>query len=394
MLQGNSFKNQIRLSLLGIRSVFRKELIQLIRDPYLVMFIIALPVVQLLVTGLAVQRDLKHIPIMVADYDRSQASESLLKDFDNSTLFYVQKFPSDDQVRTGIRSGKYRAGMIIPSDFSEALLSGRSTPHVDIMIDGTQSTIANSILSGAQQVILNHNRKILAEVTGIVNPDLGSGDTGLPSQISLRSNILYNPQLSSAYFLVPAILAIVMHMLTILFTSFAIVRERESGTLEQLMVTPVRVTDLMLGKILPYAMIGFIDMILTLIVMVAFFHIPITGNFFFLCIASSIFILTSLGMGLLISILCSTQVQAIQLTVAIFLPSLLLTGFVFPLEPMPWAIKILSYLLPLTYYLEIIRGIVIKGIGPQELVLQTSVILLMAIATLTASIMRFSKQIG
>jgi ABC-type multidrug transport system permease subunit len=383
-----------QFSWLGIRCVFRKELIQLIRDPYLVMFIIALPVVQLLVTGLAVQRDLKHIPILVANYDRRGASDDLLKDFDNSILFDVRQASSEAQVKAAIRKGTYRVGMIIPADFSEGALSGQSTPQVNILVDGAQSTIAKTILDGAQQVVFNHNRKMLANATGVDASGLGGADTGLPPQITVKSKILYNPQLSSAYFLVPAILAIVMHMLTILFTSFAIVRERESGTLEQLMVTPVRVTDLMLGKVLPYAMIGFIDMLLTLGVMIWFFHIPITGSFFFLCFASAIFILTSLGMGLLISILCSTQVQAIQLTVAIFLPSLLLTGFVFPLEPMPWLIKVISYLLPLTYYLEIIRGVVIKGVGPQELFFQTGVILFMAVAMLTASVLRFNKQIG
>jgi ABC-2 type transport system permease protein len=212
--------------------------------------------------------------------------------------------------------------------------------------------------------------------------------------IQTQAKVLYNPDMSSAYFLVPAILAIVMHMLTILFTSFAIVRERESGTLELLMVTPVRIPDLMLGKVLPYALIGLMDMLLTLGVMVWFFDISISGNFGFLILASVIFILASLGMGLLISILCHTQVQAIQLTVAIFLPSLLLTGFVFPLEPMPWFIKLISYSLPLTYYLEIIRGVVIKGVGGEELWLQTGVILAMAVAMLSTSILRFNKQIN
>ena len=160
------------------------------------------------------------------------------------------------------------------------------------------------------------------------------------------------------------------------------------------MVTPVRVTDLMLGKVLPYAMIGFLDMILTLGVMVWFFNISITGNFGFLCFASMIFILCSLGIGLLISILCQTQVQAIQLTVAIFLPSLLLTGFVFPLEPMPWFIKIISYSLPLTYYLDIIRGVVIKGVGGSELWFQTGVLSVMDLGMLSTSILIFNKQIN
>ncbi len=376
----------------GVQSIFRKEMIQLIRDPYLVAFIITLPVIQLLVTGLAVQRDLKHIPTLIANYDHRSSSEELLKDFKNSSLFDIEE-TTEDNLKASIRKGTYRVGLIIPADYSENILSGNA-PQVDLLIDGTQGTIAKTIVDGANQIILNHNRKLMETAMGAVaeSSDSGGG-LGLASGIRLNAKVLYNPKMSSAYYLVPAILAIVMHMLTILFTSFAIVRERESGTLEQLMVTPVRVPDLMLGKVLPYALIGLLDMVLTLGVMVWFFNISITGSFWFLSFASMIFILTSLGIGLIISILCQTQVQAIQLTVAIFLPSLLLTGFVFPLEPMPWFIKIISYSLPLTYYLEIIRGVVIKGVGGAELWFQTSVILAMAVGLLGTSILRFNKQL-
>jgi ABC-type multidrug transport system permease subunit len=375
----------------GIQSIFRKEIIQLLRDPYLVMFIIALPVVQLLVTGLAVQRDLKHIPTVVANYDKRSASQELLKDFEHSSLFDLQYVLSDEQVMAKIRKGNYRVGIIIPPDYSEKALSGSQSPQINIIVDGTQGTIAKTIVDGANQIVMKHNQKLLNH--SIAGGGFSSDDSLLPG-VAMRAKVLYNPKMSSAYFLVPAILAIVMHMLTILFTSFAIVRERESGTLEQLMVTPVRVTDLMLGKVLPYAFIGLLDMLLTLGVMVWFFNISITGSFWFLCFASILFIMCSLGIGLLISILCQTQVQAIQLTVAIFLPSLLLTGFVFPLEPMPWFIKVISYSLPLTYYLEIIRGVVIKGIGGMELWFQTAVILVMAVIMLSTSILRFNKQIN
>lgn len=372
----------------GIQAIFRKEMIQLMRDPYLVMFIIALPVVQLLVTGLAVQRDLSHIPTVVANYDKRYASQELLKDFRNSKLFDVQEVTSDDEVMNRIRNGNYRVGIVIPPDFSEKALSSHDMPKINIVVDGTHGNIAKTIVNGANLIVANHSRKILAQE----RPAGGMADSAMGG-VGLSAKVLYNPTMSSAYFLVPAILAIVMHMMTILFTSFAIVRERESGTLEQLMVSPVRVPDLMLGKVLPYALIGFLDMLLTLGVMVWFFDIPITGNFLFLSVASLVFILCSLGIGLLISILCQTQVQAIQLTVAIFLPSLLLTGFVFPLEPMPWVIKLISYSLPLTYYLEIIRGVVIKGVGLEALWFQTLIVGFMACLTLGVSVLRFNKQI-
>lgn len=374
----------------GIRSIFRKEIIQLLRDPYLVGFIIALPIIQLLVTGLAIQRDLKHIPTIVCNYDNRNASVELLKAFNNSTFFditdadYVQ---TEDDVIRAVRQGKFRVGVIIPPDYSEKIQMGSEKADVNIVVDGTNANISKTILDAAKLVVANHASVVMNQVKSV-----GMPDSLLP--IEIRSKVLYNPDLKSSYFLIPGILGIIMHMMTILFTSFAIVRERETGTLEQLMVTPIQTGDLMLGKVVPYAVIGFLDMILTLGVMVWFFNISITGSFWFLCFASIIFILTSLGIGLLISTTCQTQVQAIQLTVGILLPSLLLTGFVFPLEPMPWFVKIISYVLPLTYYLDIIRGVIIKGTGLMEFWPQTLILMLLASVMLGISIVRFKKQVA
>jgi ABC-2 type transport system permease protein len=200
--------------------------------------------------------------------------------------------------------------------------------------------------------------------------------------------------LKTAYFLIPGILALIMHMMTILFTSFAIVRERESGTLEQLMATPIRVSDLMIGKVIPYAVIGLADMLLTLAVMVWFFDINISGSFWLLLVNSVVFIVTSLTIGLLISTTCRSQVQAVQLTMGLLLPSMMISGFVFPLEPMPWVIKVFSYLLPITHYLEIIRGVVIKGSGLAELWTYTAILAVLAMVLLIASMVRFKKQVA
>ncbi len=375
----------MKLSLSGIRPIFRKELIQLFRDRYLLMFIITLPIVQLLVTGLAVQRDIRHVPTIVCNYDNRSASTQLLQAFKTSQYFDVSLSVSTDrEVNQAIRSGRYKVGLIIPPDYSEKLLSGTDRAQVDIVIDGTNASISKTILDAAQAVVSHFSIEKLQELT----------TSGQLPPITLSTKVLYNPDLKTSYFLIPAILAIIMHMMTILFTSFAIVRERETGTLEQLMVTPIRVSDLMIGKVLPYAAIGFIDMILTLAVMVGFFDISISGSFWFLCLASIIFIVTSLGVGLVISTTCQTQVQAIQLTVGLLLPSLLLTGFVFPIEPMPWFVKIISYALPLTYYLDIIRGVTVKGIGLPELWMPTMMLIMIASVLLWISIMRFKKQVA
>ncbi len=386
---GNWFSSLTALTWTGVHAIFRKEMIQLFRDPYLVGFIIALPVVQLLVTGLAVERDLKHIETVVCNYDGRNGSIELIKAFNNSSLFSVTKMvPSQEGVIHAIRDEGFRVGIVIPPDYSQKLQAGQETSNVDVVLDGTHGNIARTIVNGARLIIANHAKQMLLSRSGNSPPTDSMGVVGM------KTKILYNPDMKSAYFLVPAILAIVMHMLTILFTSFAIVRERESGTLEQLMVTPISTPDLMIGKVMPYLVIGLLDMILTLVVMIWFFDIHITGSFWFLCIASVIFILTSLGIGLLISTTCQTQVQAIQLTTGIFLPSLLLSGFVFPLEPMPWFIKIISFSLPLTYYLEIIRGVVIKGTGFTELWFPTLVLLAMGSVLVGSSMLRFRKQVA
>lgn len=381
----------------GIRSIFRKEIIQLFRDPYLVGFIIALPIIQLLVTGLAIQRDLRHVPTIVCNYDNRNASIELLKSFQASTFFDLDArnyVGSEQAVIQAIRRGKFRVGIIIPPDYSQNVLSGRDKALVNVVVDGTNANISKTILDAAHLIVANHATVVATPLRG--NGFLGTGVSGsdLAPTIDISTKVLYNPELKASFFLIPGILGIIMHMMTVLFTSFAIVRERETGTLEQLMVTPIHTGDLMLGKVVPYAVVGFLDMILTLGVMVWFFDIAITGSFWFLCLASIVFILTSLGMGLLISTTCRTQVQAIQLTIAILLPSLLLTGFVFPLEPMPWFVKIFSYSLPLTYYLEIIRGVIIKGTGFVELWPHTLILLVFTMIMLTMSILRFKKQVA
>ncbi|MCS6267136.1 MAG: ABC transporter permease [Vampirovibrio sp.] len=377
----------------GVASIFKKELIQLLRDRYLVGFIIALPIAQLLVTGLAIQRDMKHIPTLVLNRDKHYASYELLKAFEQSSYFDIKTLAAvqtDEALIRTVKTGQYRLGLIIPPDYSKNLLSGQSASQVNLVLDGTNANISKSILDAAQAILSNHALEVSRQNS--LQGGLGSAGRGRP--IILQTKVINNPDLSPSIFLIPGILGVIMHLMTVLFTSSSIVRERETGTLEQLMVTPLLVTDLMLGKILPYALIGLLDMILTLGVMVGFFSIPISGGFGFLCIASTVFILTSLGLGLLISTCSRTQVQSVQMTMGLLLPSLLLSGFVFPLEPMPWFIKVISYLLPLTYYLEIIRGVVIKGSGFIELWQPFGLLAISTLVLMTLSILRFRKQVA
>lgn len=386
----------------GIESVVKKELIQLIRDPFLMAFIITLPIAQLLVTGLAISKDLKHVPIIICNYDNRNESLELVKTFQNSTYFNIRAkdfVTSEKEVMQGIQKGKYRIGIVIPPDYSKELMLGNTSAEVRISIDGTNANIAKSLRAMAAAVVQNYNKERMAagHITRPIQTDLGSSSAGSGSVGSIAkpaTKILYNPKLQTSYFLIPGILAVIMHMMTILLTSFAIVRERESGTLEQLMVTPIRVSDLMVGKVVPYAAIGLFDMALTLMVMMWFFQVDVSGSFWLLCLTSVVFIITSLTIGLLISTTCRSQVQAVQITIGFLLPSLMISGFVFPLDPMPWVVKIFSYMLPITYYLEIIRGVVVKGSGVSELWGYTTLLAAISLLLLGLCVVRFKKQVA
>jgi ABC-type multidrug transport system permease subunit len=381
----------------GIGAIFKKELLQLLRDKYLVGFIITLPIAQLLVTGLAIQREMRHIPTIVLNYDNRNASFELMKAFESSQYFDLTVEPSiqsEANVLRSVKSGKYKIGLVIPPNYSRHLLTGEATANVHLVLDGTNANISKTVLDAAQAILANHSLEVAkGNRAQSVNTELGL-NAGRIKPVNLSTKVINNEALSPSVFLIPGILGVIMHMMTVLFTSSSIVRERETGTLEQLMVSPLLVGDLMVGKVLPYALIGLLDMVLTLSVMVGFFNIGVSGGSGFLWIASTLFIFNSLGLGLLISTLAKTQVQSVQMTMGLLLPSLLLSGFVFPLEPMPWLIKIVSYLLPLTYYLEVIRGIVIKGCGFTELWQPFVWLLLGTILLLSISIVRFRKQVA
>ncbi len=375
---------------LSVQAMVRKEWTQLWRDKYLLAFIVLLPVAQLLVTGLAIQKDLRHIPTLVYNQDHHNASAELLNAFQQSAYFQVVVDPqvqSERDLLRQVKQGRYRLGLIIPADYARHLLTGDEPSQVRLVMDGTNANISKTLLDAARAVLSNHALRLAQAQRTVVSP----AAAGPP--VLLQAQVLNNPELSPSMFLIPGILGVIMHMMTVLLTSSSIVRERENGTLEQLMVSPILAKHLMLGKVLPYALIGLVDMVLTLVAMVGFFNIPISGGVGLLFAASTLFIFTSLAVGLLISTLCKSQTQSVQLTLGLLLPSLLLSGFVFPIESMPWFIKLISYSLPLTYYLEVIRAIVIKGTGLLELWSPLGLLLGMTLGLMSLAILRFKKQV-
>lgn len=377
-----------------ISALVKKEWIQIKRDKYTLLIIIFMPILQLLATGLAIQKDLRDLPTVICDQSNSEYSRDLIDALKNSQYFLPKlHVASQRKVIQTITAGKAQVGLIIPDNYSEKIMKGE-TAEVRMVVDGSNAGAARLAINMGSLIISNIGSKILQEKIDKLQSNSNDFVVKVGEPIEFRTQVLYNPDLKFAFFIVPGLLGMILQMLTMLFTSFAIVRERERGTLEQLMVTPIQSTELMIGKLIPYAVIGFIDMILAIMVMVWFFQIPISGQMWVLVVTSAIFLLCSLAIGMLISTLAQTQVQAIQMTFSISIPTLLLTGFVFPLDPIPLYIKWISYCLPLTYYLDIIRGIVLRGAGMLELWPQTLTLLVFSIGLIFISVIRFRKKIA
>lgn len=365
-----------------IFAVLHKEFLQLRRDRMTLGLIFMLPLIQLLLFGFAIQTEVKHIPTVVFDQSLSDKSRELLDSFSASGYFDVKYVVNGyDDVNKMIDSGKARAGIIIPPDFARNLGRGASA-QAQVIVDASDNMVANQAIAIANSIGLIKSQEILAQKLHF---------SGAPYDIRVRP--WYNPDGITAYYMVPAILGIIVTMTMVIMTSMGIVRERERGTLEQLIVTPVKPYELMIGKVLPYIVLGYLQITVALLVGVIVFAVPIRGSLLELYLLTLFFITASLGLGILISNIAKTQMQAFQMSFFVMLPSILLSGFMFPRDAMPGFIYYLSNLIPLTYYLDIIRGIVLKGIGFQYLVGQVVSLLIFSVLFLSLSILKFKKKI-
>ncbi len=366
-----------------ILAILHKEVLQMRRDRMTLALVFLLPLVQLLLFGYAIQTEVRHIPTVVFDQSLSAESRDLLNSFSASGYFDITYTVNDyDEVNRMIDSGKAKAGIILPPDFDRILKRGGSAP-VQVIVDASDNMVANQAIAIANAIGLIKSQEIIASRWNVPGP---------PYDVRVRP--WYNPDGITAYYMVPAILGIIVTMTMVIMTSMGIVRERERGTLEQLIVTPVKSYELMIGKILPYIALGYVQITVALLVGVLVFNVPIKGSVLELYILTLFFITASLGLGILISNIARTQMQAFQMSFFIMLPSILISGFMFPREAMPDFIYYLSGLIPLTYYLDIIRGIVLKGIGFSYLVGQVTCLLVFSVVLLTLSIIKFKKKIA
>jgi ABC-2 type transport system permease protein len=325
-----------------IWSIFFKEFIQIRRDPRTLAIVLVMPLMQLILFGYAINTTVDHIETIVLDQARDAQSRAFLSSFFNTGYFdLIGQASSIEQVRQAIDAGSARVGIILPPEFSHELVAGR-TPQAQVVVDGSDPNTAQTALL----------------VSGTLAQRGGSGQA-----IDLRPVVLYNPSMQSINFMIPGLLGLIMQFQTLLLTAFAVVRERERGTLEQLVVTPIKPWELMLGKVLPYVAVAFANVLLASAVGRFWFGVEFAGSFVLLLALAAVFVLSSLGLGLLISTVSQTQTQAMQLALFVMLPSIILSGFVFPREGMPHPIQELGLAIPLTYFLRILRGIILKGVG-------------------------------
>lgn len=371
--------------IIRILSVTRKEFLHIVRDRRTLAVMFLIPVIQLLLMGYAATTDVKHLKTAVWDQDRTAGSRELMEAYRASGYFDITEYvDTEEQLSRAVDKGDVRAGIIIPAGYERALAKGEKV-KVAVVIDGSDPSVASAALSAAQGVGQAESGKVLKRTLG--------DQLELAPGIEVHPRVWYNPSMESSNFMVPGLIGTILMMLTMLFTAMAIVREREQGTMEQLIVTPIRPLELIVGKVLPFVLIAFLNLLEILFVGVWWFGVPIHGSVVLLLELSSVFLLSSLGLGILISTVSKTQQEAMMLTFFILLPSIFLSGYFFPIDAMPPFLQFVSKLVPLTYVLVIVRSIILKGVGFEVLAGEVAALAVFGTAVLALSAVRFRKRL-
>jgi len=372
------------MSWLRIREMVRKEFIQLFRDKRSRPILVMAPLIQLLLFGYVVNYDIKDIRVALIDRSMTRESRLLIDDFTAGGIFRITNLPANDrQMETLLLEGKADLAIHIPPDFSDRIRRGDTAP-VQIIADGAMSNMASVRISYAVTVLDRFNSAMVKELVG---RELKYG------RLDGRIRTWYNPNLDSQHFFVPGIVAFVVMLISLLMTSIAIIKEREVGTMEQLIVTPLKPIELIIGKTIPYTIISIIQMVLVTLFALFWFKIPLAGSAAALFLATCLFLLSTLGIGLFISTISRTQQQAMMTTFFVILPIFMLSGFVFPIANMPEVVQWLTYLNPLRYFLVIIRGIFLKGVGLGVLWPQYAALTILGIVVFTGAVGRFRKRL-
>ena len=371
------------------RALIKKEITHMLRDPRTLIFIFIMPILQLVLLGYANSTDIKNVPTVIFNQDNSPASRELLNSF-NATGYFSFDYSvySQSEVDNLIGGGKAKVGIVIPPNYGADLASGKSAQAL-VLIDGSDPTIASATLSAAELAGQAHGVSIKAQQLSLQGASMGGG----ANPVDVRINVLYNPDLLGSYNIVPGLIAVILFQTGASLTGLAIVRERERGTMEQLIVTPIRSWELILAKIIPYILVSFADTILILVLGTLMFGVPIRGSLLLLFTMTGLYLLPTLGYGLLISTVARTQQQAQLMVMPIMLPAMMLSGFIFPISSLPLVLQYVADILPTTYFIYIMRAVVIKGVGLDLIIPQTIALIIFAIVLLGLATWRFQKNL-
>ncbi len=370
------------------RALIKKEMIHMLRDPRTLIFIFMMPIMQLVLLGYANNTEIKHVPTVVFNQDNGKASRALLDSFQATEYFsFNYAVYSQAEVYRLIDGGKAKFGIIIPPDFSQNVAT-RKNADVLILLDGADPTIASAVMSAAALAGQAHGANVRTQQLSLQGPVGGSS-----SPVDIRTNVLYNPDLRGSYNLVPGLIAMILFQTATSLTALAIVKERERGTIEQLIVTPIRSWELIVAKIIPYILVSFANTVLIMAIGTFLFDVPLRGSLVLLFGLVGLYLLPTLGLGLLISTAAKTQQQAQLMTMPIMLPSMMLSGVFFPISSLPLFLQFVSNLLPLTYFIYILRSILVKGVGIDLIIPQIVALTIFAIVLLGLAASRFQKTL-
>lgn len=368
-------------------SIIRKEFIQIFRDTRTLMLILVIPIMQLFLLGYSATNDVRNVPLAVLDRSRSVESRALLESYRAADYFRIAYVvDSEAEIEDLIMAGKARAAVIIPPDYARRLAEGNA--QIAFLLDGSDPTSASTALSASQLIGQAHALSILLQ-----RFERSGMSLRVQPPVEVRTTVWFNPDLISAHFMIPGVIGMILYAIAAILTATSVVRERERGTIEQLIVTPIRPWELIVGKLTPYVILGFFNTIEVLAVGHWWFGVPIRGDLALIILLSGVFMITGLGIGLLASTIANTQQEAMLTVWMTLLPSIFLSGFFFPLEAMPKILQWISYLMPLRYYLVIIRSLLLKGVGLETIQTDVLAMTLFAVGIMTLAALRFRKRL-
>jgi len=368
-------------------AIMRKEFIQLFRDRRMLALILFIPIMELFLLGYAATNDVRNIPLAVYDQSRTPESRALLDAYRAADYFrFAYMVGSEAEIQVLIEQGNAGVGLIIPPDYATRL--SENAAQVAFIIDGSDPSMAGTALSAAQLIGQSHATHILAATVARAGQAIN-----LQPPVEVRTTVWYNPDLINNHFMIPGVIGIILYSITAILTATAVVRERERGTIEQLIVTPIRPAELVIGKILPYTILALFDTLMVLAIGHWWFGVPVRSSLVLIILLSALFLLSGLGIGLFASTIANTQQEAMMTVFMTLLPGIFLSGFFFPLNAMPQVLQWFSYVLPLRYYLSIIRVLLLKGVGIEAIQNDVIALAIFGVVIMGAAALRFRKRL-